>query len=115
MGLMHAPGSRTLEASRATRPSRLLKRTVPLRLEHTRDGKITLEWPQQKNARARKLHIQNLSTDIQGPERLTPPLNATQRLYYCIHSQEGPMLWAYTLEDLPFEQLNQLQLHGYFD
>jgi hypothetical protein len=119
-----------------TRPSRLLKRTVPLKLvaipspapvsvPASVGGLVFLEWPanRAKPHAPRRLRIRS----VEGPERITPPLltqaappstpshHAVTRLYYRILCHEGPMLWTYTCQDIPFEQLTELQLQGYFD
>jgi len=123
------------------RPSRLLKRTVPIALvhgHHTGNNpggagttRSALRWPARPSSRPstnphtnpntnpntnpKTLHIEDPVRDVQGPERIMPPAQHPERLYYRIHCLEGPMLWAYTHEELPFAQLTQLHLQGYFD
>ncbi len=99
------PGTLARAALLAPAPSRLLKRTVPLRIDGSH-----LEWPKKR------LRI----LEVEGPERITPPVQtaeaaAQERLYYRIRCHEGPMLWAYTHDEGPFESLQGVLLHGYFD
>jgi hypothetical protein len=97
-------------------PSRLLKRTVRLRFDGSH-----LEWPAKKpgsSTAPKRLKV----IEVEGPERITPPVQtagtqatAQERLYYRIRCLEGPLLWAYTHDEGPFESLQGVLLHGYFD
>lgn len=111
-----APAPHALPAASCTllptRPSRLLKRTVPLSIgAPSAESPSLLSWPTPRpGARARRLQI----SSFEGPECLIPPLGQERR-YYRVRCAEGPVLWVYSTEDAAFEALKSVQLQGYFD